>query len=287
MKKLYTLLGLLFLATLAACAAPDETLGPNAPLASAVEISDVATRVSRSDYILLGEKHDNEAHHHVQAAILRHTITAKDGVVFEMINRDQQPVIDQFLSGDILYSNLETALDWKKSGWPDWAYYGPLFEITKEAKARILYGSYPRKELMTKMKDTGSNFLALPDSQLSNLNKQIEESHCKLLPKKMIGPMSNLQIAKDHLMAEQMLKAKGAGKAYLIAGNGHIRLDRGVPYYLDQRVVNQKILVVGIVEETSLASSEDLFSLYNAIWTTAAIPEKDYCAGLREKFGKK
>ncbi|MEH6402002.1 MAG: ChaN family lipoprotein [Sneathiella sp.] len=280
------LLGLFLALALAACAAPNEAIGPNAPLPSAVAGSDVAKRVSKSDFILLGEKHDNPAHHQVQAAILRHSIMSSDGVVFEMITKDQQPVIDQYLTGEILFTDLEKALNWEKSGWPDWRFYAPLFKITKEAKARILYGSYPRKELMGKMKTSKSDFQALPEGQMANLNEQIKESHCDLLPENMIKPMSRLQIAKDHLMATQMLKVKGDGKAFLIAGNGHIRKDRGVPYYLKQRLINQQVLAVGIIEETALNSEQDQFSLYNTIWTTEATPEKDYCAGLRKKFGK-
>ncbi|MBL4740327.1 MAG: ChaN family lipoprotein [Sneathiella sp.] len=287
MTRVSRLSGLFLAVALSACAAPDERLGLNAPLPSAVAKSEVASRVSDSDFILLGEKHDNLAHHQVQSAILRHSITAKDGVVFEMITKDQQPVIDQYLGGDIPFAELEAALNWKKSGWPDWSFYAPLFKTAKEAQARILYGSYPRKELMGKMKAQNSDFQTLPEGQMANLNKEIKQSHCDLLPENMISPMSNMQIAKDHLMAAQMLKVKEDGKAFLIAGNGHVRKDRGVPYYLKQRLINQQILVVGIIEVTALNSEQDQFSLYDTIWTTDATPEKDYCAGLRAKFGKK
>jgi len=287
MKNMHRLIGVFLSLALSACAAPDETRGLNAPLPTAVANSEVAVSIEKSNFILLGEKHDNEAHHQVQTAILRHSITANDSVVFEMITKDQQPVIDQYLKDKIPFSDLEAALNWKKSGWPDWTFYAPLFKTAKDAQARILYGSYPRKELMGKMKAQNTDFQSLPEGQMVNLNVEIEQSHCDLLPEKMITPMSNMQIAKDHLMATQMLKVKEGGKAFLIAGNGHVRKDRGVPYYLQQRLINQRILVVGIIEETALNSEQDQFSLYDTIWTTEATPEKDYCEGLRKKFGKK
>ena len=43
---------------------------------------------------------------------------------------------------------------------------------------------------------------------------------------------------------------------------------------------NVSTLVAGSAEQ-------DQFSLYDSVWATDATPEKDYCAGLRAKFGKK
>ena len=44
------------------------------------------------------------------------------------------------------------------------------------------------------------------------------------------------------------MAAGAAGPAWLIAGNGHVRADIGVPRFLRRLVPARKLLVVGIAE---------------------------------------
>ncbi|MBL4908264.1 MAG: ChaN family lipoprotein [Sneathiella sp.] len=269
---------------LSACTATHEAVETRNGYSLALQESGLIKRLGQASFIFLGEKHDNEEHHLVQAAILQQTLTSNDGVVFEMLNRDQQPVVDQFLKGDISYASLPHKLKWAKSGWPDWTYYGPLFKAAKDARARILYGSFPQRDLKDNMNATPDD--TLPRHLLDSLHTQIRQSHCDLLPKHMIAPMSNIQIAKDKLLAKQLLQAKGQGRAFLIAGNGHVRKDRGAPYFLARQTSLKNIFVLGIVEDQEYLGSNDLFNRFDSVWTTASVTGKDYCSDLRKKFGK-
>jgi uncharacterized iron-regulated protein len=50
-------------------------------------------------------------------------------------------------------------------------------------------------------------------------------------------------------MADMLLKASEKhGSAILIAGNGHVRNDRGVPWYIRQRAPDRKVVSVMLVE---------------------------------------
>lgn len=253
---------------------------------TALNKSGLLQRINSAAIILLGEKHDNKAHHQVQATILENTLTAQDVVIFEMLTRDQQPVVDQFLKNEISFSELPKALKWEKSGWPEWLYYAPIFEAAQKAGAGIEYGSYPRREIKKKMTREPEQGPSLPEYLMSDLHEEIRESHCDLLPKSMINPMSNIQIAKDKLMASQLLKHSQQGKAYLISGNGHIRKDRGVPYYINLEAPEKNTFTLGILEDRNSFSTLEPFIRFDGIWTTASTPEEDYCADLRKKFRK-
>src|SRR3546814_2820761 len=69
------------------------------------------------------------------------------------------------------------------------------------------------------------------------LRKELRESHCGLLPEAALGGMLKVQRLWDAWMADSMLAAAadGAEGAVLIAGSGHVREDRAVPWHLGGR----------------------------------------------------
>jgi uncharacterized iron-regulated protein len=74
------------------------------------------------------------------------------------------------------------------------------------------------------------------------------------------------QRARDAIMA-QTVQAHAA--AVLIAGNGHVRRDFGVPHYLAQYADGQDVAVVGFIEVDSAKPAP-------TDYVTAGAPEYDY-----------
>ena len=72
-----------------------------------------------ADVAILGEVHDNAAHHQNQAEILRHL--APRAVVWEMITGAQAGGLTEALLGDA--GATAAALDWEATGWPEFALY--------------------------------------------------------------------------------------------------------------------------------------------------------------------
>ncbi|WP_415235912.1 ChaN family lipoprotein [Sneathiella sp.] len=280
----------LFLLSVAACAPSDRMIAPSGDTVAnarvALENGKIATRLQDADFILIGEKHDNPDHHNVQLALLQKLLKKGDVVVFEMINQEQQPVIDRFIAGDLPYSALKEALNWETSGWPDWAFYGPLFEQAQKTGARMVYGNYPKSEIRQQMVARKDALNSLDPAKMAQLNADIKSSHCDLLPDEALQPMSNIQIARDKLMARQLADNIKGTTAFLIAGNGHVRKDRGVPYYLSQQAKDKSIQVLGLIEDTDQATLSDPFPEYDLVWITDATPYKDHCAALKKRFGK-
>lgn len=90
------------------------------------------------------------------------------------------------------------------------------------------------------------------------------------------------QRARDASLALTLLDAGGA-PARLIAGNGHVRRDYGVPLLLAARAPGAKVVSVGFVEVAAGATPdpESLRGRYDYVWFTPAVEREDPCAGLR------
>jgi len=196
-------------------------------------------------YVLLGEKHDNADHHRLQARALKAIVDhgRKPSVAFEMIDLDLQRAADTFIqSGSTDVDELGRVLEWDKRGWPAWSLYRPIFEVVVAAHLKIVAtglshdqarrvvregpGSLP-EEIAERVK-----LLPLEPSVAKSLDDEIKASHCGMLPDAMVPPMSIAQRVKDALMASMMQTNATPDGAVLIAGNGHVRSDRGVPTYL-------------------------------------------------------
>ena len=115
--------------------------------------ADAEAALSTHGALLLGEMHDNPAHHLLQAAAV--TEFAGSGsndapaIVFEQIRDDQQAGLDRFADFNRnaarlgAVGDLKRFLDWDKSGWPK-DIYDPLFKAVIADKLAIYPGDVPR-----------------------------------------------------------------------------------------------------------------------------------------------
>ena len=187
-------------------------------------------------------------------------------LVFEHIRTDQQPALDKFKSFQASGRRLGHAgdlfrfLDWRNSGWPDSTIFEPLFNVAIQARLPILPGDLPR-DLMRRAAKEGET--AIPAEERARLKldapldprvqdallTELEESHCGLMPKTAFGKMAFAQRLRDAHLADAVLgAAETHGSAILLAGNGHMRTDRGVPFYLRQRAPGRKVVSVMLIE---------------------------------------
>ena len=204
-----------------------------------------------------------------------------------MLKSKQQPIIDQFQENGISYEELPARLDWEKSGWGSWNFYGPLFRAVNAKQGKILAGSVGRKDDLSKLTQLASKVKNVPDAMKTGLRRDIVEGHCNLLPDEMIPLMVSIQMGKDALFAKTLAQKADDRKAILIAGNGHVRKDRGVPFYLARQAPSASIQVIGLIEDRNEETLNDPFPQYDTVWITGSVEEKDYCKELRERFGKK
>lgn len=208
---------------------------------------------------LIGEVHDNSRHHTLRAETLDQR---RGAVVFEQLRTDQQPAIDAFLAlpkeSRTLDAFLE-AVEWGKSGWAKYA-YTPLFQAVLAAGLPIYAGDPPR-ELIRKAAKEGTPAvpaekqerlgLGVPlDASLHDASlTEIEASHCGAMPKSAFGGMAFAQRLRDATLADVALEALHKhGTVTVFAGNGHVRSDRGIAWYIRQRAPNVPVTTTMLLE---------------------------------------
>ena len=234
-------------------------------------------QLNRARFVLLGEIHDNKLHHDRQAGLLD-KLTGSDrkrAVVFEMAERSKQNAFAIFRSrfaspepGGSPHrhdaSGLEVLLDWEHSGWPDWTWYKPLFDIAMEKELPIGAGGLSHHDvgavhkqglggLPADLRAAFSPYLNIdwPDELEQQSQQEIMEGHCNALPDRVLPRFSLIQRLRDASLSQSLVEQAGLspiGKAILIAGNSHVRRDLGVPYYLVKSGVEGTVLSVGQVE---------------------------------------
>ena len=87
---------------------------------------------------------------------------------------------------------------------------------------------------------------ALPGDLRRKQEDEIAAGHCNLLPREMLFPRARAQIARDIVMARTLRPYAERG-VVLLAGNGHVRRDIGVPAWLPRRIAGEAISI-GILE---------------------------------------
>ncbi len=245
-----------------------------------VSAQDYGTALAKSRFVLLGEHHDNADPHRLQAwaistvsklrgARLVEGAPQADAVALEMLTPDQQDALDKFYGRNSKVPRPRTAADfgrivkWETLGWPDYKIYQPIIAAALDAQLQIVAAN-PRRDETRKAGREGTAGLAvdevrrlaleqpLDQAQAVALADEIRDSHCDMLPATALGNMSLVQRLRDARMADALLSVGEWKGAFLIAGNGHVRRDRGVPLYLARRgIAEAQVTSVMHIEVTA------------------------------------
>ena len=224
-------------------------------------------------FVLLGEVHDNPQHHLLRAGLIDDLTersafgrNAHPPVVTEHIRADQAAALDAFRSATALAAQPTTAVDllqqlqWERSGWPDARMFVPLYDAILAARLPISAGDVARERIRAVARGGLPALDAserrrldldapLPPTLTSALADELNGSHCGMLPGSAIPGMSLAQRYRDaHLAAALVDAGKDAGRTILLAGNGHVRTDRGVPWHLRRHAPGKPIVAVMLIE---------------------------------------
>ena len=197
------------------------------------------------------------------------------------------------------------AIGWEKSGWPDWKFYQPIARAAFAEHLPLKAGDPAKTDIrivsqqgFAALGNAREKFLALDLSlgpkRQSDLLSEIKSSHCNLLPEKLIPKMANVQRYRDAVMADQLLNVGITTGAVLIAGNGHVRQDRGVPWYIQKRdpyATQASLMIIETDEKTSkpddlIAKDPDGKPVADFVWYTPSKKRADPCKGLAKHFAK-
>lgn len=269
---------------LAWAAAPAALLAAGGCSTPGAAAAAVGWRAPPGQALLLGEVHDNAAQHALRARGLADLLATGDrpALLMEQFDRDQQPAIDAVHTPGRLLADTgaidaqtDALLRLGGRGW-QWPLYRPVLRLAVQHGLPLVAANLGRADARQVVQQglaaTGWNADVPPDIARAQA-AAIEASHCGQVDAPMAARLALAQVARDQAMARLLAQHAPRG-AVLLAGNGHVRTDIGVPRWLDAPL-RARTRVVGLREATDSAAA------FDTTITTPAQPRPDPCAGLR------
>lgn len=260
----------------------------------------VVDSLARASAGLLGEVHDNPDHHAIQAELLEAIASRgrKPLVAFEQMDGEHDAALQRRLaSGGATPDDIADAVSFDRNGW-NWAYYEPLVAVALRYGLPLRASNLSRKAA-SQIARQGLDSVdpariaalrieaAWTPAREQALREIIRDSHCGALPEAAVPAMAAAQRTRDATLAESLLVPARDG-AILIAGNGHVRRDMGVPVYLAAAGISS--CAVGIVEVQAGTHDPQAYvqgvvsagALYDYACYTARRDRPDPCAAFRK-----
>jgi len=266
---------------------------------------ELVNQLATARFRLLGEVHDNAQHHALRASLVTAIVAkgVRPAVAFEQFDIARDAALASAQSRGVDAEQLADAGELDRKSWR-WPLHKPLIEAALDAKLPIHAANLNRAELLPIAR---RGIGALPDASWHTrlaatrwthredlaLRDDLIESHCHVLPESAIPSLMLAQRVRDAAMAEALVSVATDDGAILIAGNGHIRNDFGVPLYLHARGARDadaRALSVGFIEVTPAEARAADFPRsvvsvrgeFDFVWFTPPVERKDSCAGMQK-----
>jgi uncharacterized iron-regulated protein len=233
--------------------------------------------------VLLGEVHDNAAQHALRAQALRALVEggARPALLMEQFDRERQAELDRALakpgaSADDVIAAAAPPDAGAMQGWA-WPLYRPYIALALEYRLPIVAANVSRADtrrvVQSGLATLGFDAAVPADIEAAQASA-IVEGHCGAIDAAQARRMVGAQIARDQFMA-RMVEAHAAQGAVLLAGNGHVRSDVGVPRWLSA-ATRERSVAIGLLEEGDASAAAYGIALF-----TPPQPRADPCAGMR------
>jgi uncharacterized iron-regulated protein len=232
--------------------------------------------------VLLGEVHDNTAQHALRAQALRALLDngARPALLMEQFDRERQADIDRALARPDATADEVIAAAAPDSvapqGW-SWPLYRPYLLLAIAYRLPIVAANVSRvdtRRVLTEgLRATGFDAAVPPDIEAAQAGA-IADGHCGMLDDAQARRMIGAQVARDQFMA-RTIEANAARGAVLLAGNGHVRRDVGVPRWLNGET-RARSVSIGLLEP-----GDPNAAAFDIAFTTPAQPRADPCAGMQ------
>ena len=252
-----------------------------------VNVQDLIVAMNNADIILLGEIHDNLFQHKARADLIS-----------KIQNKEFAIVSEHLVSGsEIAYSgslleDLET-IGFNKKAW-SWPTHEVLYKKFEEFNLPIFGGDLSKKDINNiyegrelSQSDTLTPIIkrsALDSQSKDKLLNDLVVGHCGVVEEDFLSFMFKVQRLRDASMA---YIASKVAPAIVIAGNGHVRRDYGVPQILKKMNPNSNIISIAFLEvdKFSIMTDNLIKKLFkdadtDYIWLTKTVSRVDPC----EKF---
>ena len=223
--------------------------------------------LAQADVVLFGEQHNDPIAHWLELQVARDLAQRKVGQLvlgLEMFERDVQPLVDQYNTGEL----DDEAFEEQSRPWPNYATdYKPLLQLAQQNKLRVVGTNAPRRYASQVAKSSLTSLENLPPNErewLAPLPITVDYA----LPgyanmAKMFGGEAHggagaqniiqAQALKDATMAHFILKNRQPGQL-LLHFNGSYHSDNfdGISWYLRRAEPKLRIRTISTVSQEQL-----------------------------------
>lgn len=204
--------------------------------------------------VLLGEEHDNAAHHRWQLSVIEAFQARRPDLVlgFEMFARASQPVLDQWVAGDLDADAFLHAVRWKETWGFDPQLYLPIFIFAQRHRVPMLALNVERSLIRRIGRDGWASVpaderdgIGEPAPTLPGYRRWLAQifAHKRAphgeratdAPDPVFERFVAAQLTWDRAMAEALVAAHDQPQAPLVvglAGIGHLQNGWGIPHQL-------------------------------------------------------
>ena len=258
--------------------------------------------LANARYRLLGEIHDNPAHHALRARLISALAArgARPAVVMEQFDLDRDDALRAAQASGRDAEGLADAGRLDRKGW-QWPMHKPILEAAIGAHLPVRAANLPRDLLRADVQSLAEGDTARwsarfhaarwTEAQAAELREDIAASHCGKVPDSIVPRLVLAQRLRDAAMAQTLVDAETADGAILIAGDGHVRADLGVPVYLHAPGLPgaaARSISVGLFETTAEDRQRPDFPRqlvgdnpgFDYVAFTPPAPREDPCAGM-------
>ncbi|QNE38440.1 ChaN family lipoprotein [Hymenobacter sp. NBH84] len=224
-------------------------------------------QLAQADVVLFGEQHNDPIAHWLELQVARDLAQRKQGQLvlgFEMFERDVQPLVEQYNTGEL----TDQAFEADSRPWPNYATdYKPLLQLARQQKLRVVGTNVPRRYASQVAKGSLSTLNALPDTEKAWLAPLPITVDFELPGYKNMQAMfgsdaghaagvQNIiqaQALKDATMAHFIGQSRQPGQTLLhFNGSYHSDNHDGIVWYLHQAAPQLKILTISTVSQEQL-----------------------------------
>lgn len=227
--------------------------------------------LAAADVVFFGEQHNDPIAHWLELQLAKDLARVKQGQLvlgLEMFERDVQPLVDEYVTGELADSTFER----RARPWPNYATdYKPLLRLAKQQKFRVVGTNVPRRYASQVAKSGAAALQQLPaaeqafmaplplavDYQLPGYKNMAKMFGSDATHAAGVQNIIQAQALKDATMAHFLNQARPNGHLLLhLNGAYHSDNHDGILAYLRQTDPKLKVLTVSTVSQEQLSKLE-------------------------------
>ncbi|MEB3277963.1 MAG: ChaN family lipoprotein [Lyngbya sp.] len=246
----------------------------------------ILQNLASADVVYLGETHDRIADHQAQLQIIQQLYQKNPQMVIglEMFQRPYQPILDQYIAGEISETELIEKSEYlQRWGFP-WSNYAEILRFARQNQIPVLALNTPT-EVTRKVARGGLESLTTEDktyipplTEIRTDNAEYRQMLQDIYQQHHHGKGNSeafenfflAQVLWDETMAETIakyLQNHPNSQVIVLAGKGHIIYNYGIPSRVERRLNNRNLVQRSVIfSATGEESVESKIPISDYIW---------------------